>query len=534
MNRNLLWRGAFILGLTALIGFQAWPPQERIRLGLDLRGGMYLVLQVEVADALKADRDKVIDRLVSEAQEEGISAVASEATGDTSFALLGVSPDRDETIRAVVDEYLGADTWTWSREGDRLQFAMTDRAVENLSDMAVRQAEQTIRNRVDAFGVAEPVINRQGFGGNRVVVQLPGVDDPERVKDLIKSTAFLEFRLVDYPEGGRSGATEEEVLAHYGGQPPADIEILTEDIWDQSGQLAGRRYYGVNARSVITGRDLKSARPGQGQFNQPIVQFQLTHEGGKIFGDVTGANVGRGLAIILDGKVRSAPRLNSRISDSGIIEGSFTLSEVEDLAMVLQSGALPAGITYLEERTVGPSLGADSIAKGLRAGLVGMGLVVAFMLIVYKLTGINAVIALSLNLVLLFGALSSFGATLTLPGIAGIILTLGMAVDANVLVFERIREELRIGRTVKSAIANGFEKAMSSIFDSNLTTLLSAMFLYNFGTGPIRGFAVTLSIGIFASVFTAVVVSRWLFDVLLARREAAAKASGRTIESLSI
>lgn len=534
MNRNLLWRGIFILGVTALIGWQAWPPKEKVKLGLDLRGGMYLVLQVEVADAVRADRDKVIDRLVSESKDEGISSIGAEATGDTSFVLSGVGVDRDETIRAIVEQYLGVDVWNWRRDGDKLAFSMSDRAIEQLNDMAVRQAEQTIRNRVDAFGVAEPVITRQGFGSNRVIVQLPGVDDPERVKGLIKSTAFLEFRLVDYPDGGRSAATEEEVLAHYGGTLPAGIEIMTEDIWDEAGQLVGRRYYAVQSRSVITGRDLKSARGSQGRFNEPIVQFQLTHEGGKIFGDVTGANVGKGLAIVLDGKVRSAPRLNSRITDSGIIEGRFTQQEVEDLAMVLQSGALPAGITYLEERTVGPSLGADSIRQGLRSGVVGLILVIVFMLLVYKLTGINAVVALTANLVLLFGALASFGATLTLPGIAGIILTLGMAVDANVLIFERIREELRLGRTVKSAIANGFEKALSSILDSNLTTLLSAMFLYNFGTGPIRGFAVTLSIGILASMFTAVVVSRWLFDILLARREAASKASGRAIESLSI
>lgn len=531
MNRNLLWRGAFVLGLTALIGWQAFPPAERIKLGLDLRGGMYLVLRVEVADALKADRDKVIDRLGSEVRDQGMAAFAAEATGDTAFVVRGITADKDEAVRAIVDEFLGSDQWSWSRNGDALAFEMTEAARTRLADMAVRQAEQTIRNRVDAFGVAEPVITRQGFGSDRVIVQLPGVDDPERVKGLIRSTAFLEFRLVDYPDGGRSAASEEEVLGNYGGNLPADVEIMTEDIWDEAGALAGRRYYAVGKRSVITGRDLKSARGSLGRFNEPIVQFQLTHEGGKIFGDVTGANIGRGLAIVLDGKVRSAPRLNSRITDSGIIEGRFSQQEVEDLAMVLQSGALPAGITYLEERTVGPSLGADSIRQGLRAGMLGAALVVLTMLVVYKLTGFNAIFALALNVVLVFGALASFGATLTLPGIAGIILTVGMAVDANVLIFERIREELRLGRTVASAIANGFEKALSSIMDANVTTLLAALFLYNFGTGPIRGFAVTLSIGIFASVFTAVVVSRLLFDIQLSRREGRV---GRSAETLSI
>jgi len=277
---------------------------------------------------------------------------------------------------------------------------------------------------------------------------------------------------------------------------------------------------------VLTGRDLKTARPGLGQFNQPVVNFFLTHEGGEIFSQVTGDNVGKGLAIILDGNVVTAPNIKSQIGDTGLIEGSFTRQEVEDLSTVLRSGALPAGITYLEERTVGPSLGQDSIDRGLRAGALGLILVVLAMLVVYKGTGINAVLALSLNMVLLFGALAYFGATLTLPGIAGIVLTIGMAVDANVLIFERIREELRHGRTVKSAVDAGFGKALSSVLDANVTTLIAALFLFQFGTGPIRGFAVTLSIGILASLFTALVVSRWLFDAVLSRR--------RRVERLSI
>jgi preprotein translocase subunit SecD len=264
---------------------------------------------------------------------------------------------------------------------------------------------------------------------------------------------------------------------------------------------------------------LKSARPGAGQFNEPVVLFSLSPEGGRIFGEATGANVGRGLAIVLDGRVVSAPVLESRITDEGQIRGSFTAQEVEDLSMVLRSGALPAGITFLEERTVGPSLGRDSIRQGLRAGIIGLTLVVFCMLIVYRFAGVNAVVALVLDIVLIFGALAYFGATLTLPGIAGIVLTIGMAVDANVLIFERIKEELRHGRTVRSAIDAGFGKALSSILDANVTTLIAALFLFQFGTGPIRGFAVTLSIGILASVFTAVVVSRWIFDLVLARRD---------------
>jgi len=269
----------------------------------------------------------------------------------------------------------------------------------------------------------------------------------------------------------------------------------------------------------MTGRELKTARPGLGEFNQPVVNFFLTAEGGSIFSDVTGANVGKGLAIVLDGNVQSAPRIRSQIGDSGIIEGGFTQQEVEDLSTVLRSGALPAGIVYLEERSVGPALGQDSIDQGLKAGIIGLSLVVLTMFVVYRLTGINAILALSLNIVLIFGALAYFGATLTLPGIAGIVLTIGMAVDANVLVFERIREELRHGRTVKSAVSAGFGKALSSVLDANITTLIAAIFLFQFGTGPIRGFAVTLSVGILASLFTAIVVSRWLFELILSRKQ---------------
>jgi preprotein translocase subunit SecD len=469
-----------------------------------------------VPDALRSDRDKVIERLVQEGADEGISGLKTHPTGDTAFTVEGVAPDQDDTVAKIAHDFLPQ--WSWQRTGELLSFKLKDNEKQRLEDMAVRQALRTIRNRVDAFGVSEPVIQRQGFSGDRILVQLPGVDDPERVKRLLKNTAFLEFRLVAYPDGGGAAGSEEEILQHYGGTLPPNLEILHSVVRDDQGREVGRRYYAAQKRAVITGRDLKTARPSLGRFNEPIVEFQLTHEGGKLFGEATGANVGKGLAIVLDGVVMSAPRINSRITDSGIIEGQFTQQEVEDLSTVLQSGALPAGIVTLEERTVGPSLGQDSIEEGLNAGLIGAILVVLTMLVVYKLTGVNAVLALSLNVVLVFGALAYFGATLTLPGIAGIILTIGMAVDANVLVFERIREELHAGRTVKSAVDGGFGKALSSIVDANLTTLLAAMFLFHFGTGPIRGFAVTLSVGILASLFTAVFVSRWIFDLMLSRK----------------
>ena len=523
MNRSLWWKGLVIVGIVALSIFSAYPLEEKIQLGLDLRGGIHLVLQVETEDALRSETDKDVERLIEEARDRGMSGVSAEPTGESSFTVTGVPADRDEDIEDIVTTFLPG--WQWRRSGNQLRFDMTAQNENQIRELAVVQAQQTIRNRIDAFGVAEPVIQRQGLGGRRIVVQLPGVDDPERVKRLIKNTAFLEFRLVDYPAGGRAAVDEQEILGNYGGTLPGHLEIMTGEDRDANGALVGKRYYAVEKRRVITGRDLKSARPGLGQFNQSVVNFGLTHEGGQLFAEATGANIGRGLAIILDGNVVSAPNIRDRIADSGIIDGSFTLQEVQDLATVLRSGALPAGITYLEERTVGPSLGQDSIEEGLRAGLIGALLVVLTMLVVYKLTGINAIVALSLNVLFVFGALAYFGATLTLPGIAGIVLTIGMAVDANVLVFERIREELRSGRTVRSAVDAGFSKALSSILDANITTLIAALFLFQFGTGPIRGFAVTLSVGIMASLFTAIFVSRFLFDSVVLRRQRVEKIS---------
>ncbi|MCP4200335.1 MAG: protein translocase subunit SecD [bacterium] len=524
MKRGLLWKGV-IIGLVVLVGaLSAYPLGEKISLGLDLRGGTYLVLQVETEDALRAETDKDLARLVQELQDKGLETASGTRTSSTAFDILGVGADRAADVSTEAAEFLPG--WDYQRRDDAVAFEMKAQNANLIANQSVKQALETIRNRVDAFGVSEPVIQRQGLEGNRIVVQLPGVDDPERVKKLIKNTAFLDFRLVAYPPDGRGAPSREEILGNYGGRLPDDVEIVSGPIRDSEGNVVAEQYYAVEKVSVITGRDLKDARPGLGDFNQPIVNFFLTHEGGQRFGDVTGANIGRGLAIVLDGKVRSAPTIRAQIRDSGIIEGSFTRQEVEDLSTVLKSGALPAAITYLEERTVGPSLGQDSIDQGLKAGLLGMALVVLTMFLVYKLSGVNAVVALAMNIVLIFGALAYFGATLTLPGIAGIALTIGMAVDANVLVFERIREELRHGRTVKSAIDAGFGKALSSVLDANITTLLAALFLFQFGTGPIRGFAVTLSIGIFASLFSAIFVSRWLFDMILSRR--------RRVDRLSI
>ena len=517
MNRSLMWRGLLILALVVLAGFSVYPPREKINLGLDLQGGIHLVLRVKTDDALRSETDKGMERLRQEAEDAGLTGLVTRRTSDTAFEVAGVPLDREEVVAKAANDYLTG--WEWRRQGQVLDFSMQPANERDIRDMAVNQALQTIRNRVDQFGVSEPVIARQGLESDRIVVQLPGVEDPERVKRLIKNTAFLEFRLVDFPPNGAGAGSREEILGHYNGSLPENVEIMVEDERDRQGRTIGQRFYAVEKRRVITGRDLKTAGRGSGQFGQPVVNFSLTAEGGKLFAQATGANIGRGLAIILDGKVVSAPRINARIQDEGIIEGRFTQQEVDDLVTVLRSGALPAGIVYLEDRTVGPSLGQDSIDASLKAGLLSALCVVLSLLVVYRFSGVNALVGLALNVLLLFGALAYFEATLTLPGIAGVVLSIAMAVDANVLVFERIKEEMLLGKTVRSAIDAGFHNALSSILDSNITTLIAALFLFQFGTGPIRGFAVTLSIGILGTIFCGVFVSRWLFDLIYTRQQ---------------
>ena len=516
MDRNLLTRLIIILVVIAGAAIMAYPPQDKINLGLDLRGGMHLVLQVVTEDALRAETDNRTDTVLQEFEDD-FSSIEGNRVDDTTFEITGLPASEDDAVSDLVRDYMPQ--WDYQRIGDKLRFEQQERAQREIADLSVRQAIETIRKRVDALGVAEPVIQREGLNSNRIVVQLPGVDDPERVKNIIKSTALLDFRLVSTAVPG-SSPTRQGIIDALGGTIPSNVEVMVEERRDPlTKEKIDELWWALEKRPVVTGRDLKNANVGTGEFNDPVVQFTLSREGGRKFGDVTGANIGRLLSIVLDGQVMQTATIQSRITDSGRISGGFRLEEVQDLVTTLRSGALPAGITYLEERTVGPSLGQDSIRKGQRAAMIGLVLVALTMLIVYKLTGINAVTALLLNMVLVFGALSIFGATLTLPGIAGIVLTIGMAVDANVLNFERIREELRAGRTVKSGIAAGFSKAFSSIIDANITTLIAAVFLFLFGTGPIRGFAVTLIVGIMASLFTAVFVSRFLFDFLHSRKQ---------------
>jgi preprotein translocase subunit SecD len=511
MQRKLMWRWVLIGVVTAAAVFFMWPPDKKIHLGLDLRGGIHLVLQVNTQDAVRAEVDDATERVRGDLTEKGFApAMVTRLPDGTGFRLRLAPETPAKTLDKVIDDRLAE--FKVDR-GVELTATLKPEVTRAIKDMAVRQGLETIRNRIDQFGVAEPVIQRQGIEGDRIVVQLPGVDDPARVKDLIRATAFLEIKPVV-----SVAPTQEALLAASGGKVPEDAEVVSGDVEDMEGRVTGREYYLLKKASVVTGRDLRTARRSQDQYGQPAVSFTLNPEGATKFGAYTGAHIGDRMAIVLDNKVRSAPVIRGQISDSGIIEGNFTVQGAEDLALVLRAGALPASITYLEERTVGPSLGRDSVIRGLRAGLVGLVLVVAFMLFYYRGAGINADVALVLNAVLLLGAIGMFKATLTLPGIAGIILTIGMAVDSNVLIFERIREELALGKTVRNAIDLGFQRALSAIIDSNLTTIISALFLFQFGTGPIKGFAVTLTVGLTISMFTAVFVSRSIFEALLSRR----------------
>ena len=384
-----------------------------------------------------------------------------------------------------------------------MTFALEKAEVDKIKDYSVEQAVQVIRNRIDQFGVSEPLIQRQG--ADQILVQLPGITDPDRAIDLIGKTAQLKFHIVDDTVSAQD--------AQSGNLPFDDMLLFSKEYDKVTGKLKTEIPYVLKRDAVLTGEYLTDAEVRiSSQFNEPYVLIKFDSAGSKIFDEVTGENVGKRLAIVLDNNVYSAPVIRERISGGEAqISGNFLMDEAKDLAIVLRAGSLPAPVNVLENRTVGPSLGFDSVSKGIKAAVIGIALVILFMLFYYRLSGIVANIALVLNFILILGAMAIFGATLTLPGIAGIILTIGMSVDANVLIFERIREEIRIGRTPLNAIEAGYEKAMSTILDANITTLIAALVLFQFGTGPIKGFAVTLSIGILASMFTAIFVTRTIF-----------------------
>jgi preprotein translocase subunit SecD len=500
---------------------------ENIKLGLDLKGGSRLVLQVQVQDAAKVEAQQTIERIKDELRKANIDFAsmennepASVDTADTiQIDIKGIPAARSRDFRTLITDHFGAWVLTAMNATDyRLNMRPSELLV--LKRDTVDRARQTISNRINALGLTEPVVQQEGSAETdcRIVVQLPGVDDPARVRDIIGQAAVLE--IVEVKDG--PFPSQEQALAQHGGVLPLNTKLLKAP--SRTGEGVG--WYLVARTPVITGRDLRNSRPGQDEFRKWETSFTLSQDGARRFEAFTGANIGNRLAVVLDNQIRSVATIQNRISDQGRITNVGTEQEASDLALVLRSGSLPAGIVYLDERSVGASLGADSIREGIVAALSGLLAVIVVMLVYYKRSGINAVLALFLNTVLLIAALSYFHAVLTLPGIAGVILTIGMAVDSNVLIFERIREELRAGKAIVSAVDAGFGKAWWTIVDTHVTTIVSCAFLFLFGTGPVRGFAVTLVIGLLANVFTAVFVSRVIFDYELSGK--------RQLKTLSI
>jgi preprotein translocase subunit SecD len=490
---------------------------KTLNLGLDLQGGIHLVLGVEVEKALEAQVERAASDIRATLERKGVAAAQLSRQSATELVLKLASPQTWNEALAVLNEFPVFDQKGADQAAGRVLLAMKEREASTIRDLAVRQGLETIRNRVDQFGVAEPTIQRQGE--NRILVQLPGVQDPERAKALIGKTALLEFKLLD-----ESADVEKAVRE---GSPEGD-EVLWQRTVDRKTKEERRIPYVVKKRALVTGADLAAARVSIDQTtSEPYVSADFNKTGTKAFAELTEQNVGRRLAIILDGNVYSAPVIREPIpSGRAQITGGFTVEEATDLAIVLRAGALPAPVKILEERTVGPSLGADSIRQGLVAILASALIVFLFMLVYYRLSGLIADVALGLNLLVLLATMAGFHATLTLPGIAGIALTIGMAVDTNILIFERIREEFRAGKTVRAAIDAGFSRAFRTVIDTHITVLVSAAILYNFGTGPVKGFAVSLFVGILASLFTAVFFTRLIFDLLYMGR--------RRLQSLSI
>jgi preprotein translocase subunit SecD len=531
MNKNLSGTLALIVGilLVFLFGIFGVPKDwsgkgmaaaitDRIHLGLDLRGGTHLILQVQVNDAVNVDSDNAIARLKEDMRTRKINytdIVKPDPVNHPEMVVVkGITPDQTSDFKSIVSDRLpeydassGAEnSWTVSMKGQNLA---------DLKNRAVSQAIETIRNRIDQLGVSEPVIQEHGLGQYQILVQLPGVDDPARVKEIMQSTAMLEIK----QSLGGPYPSEQAALQDHGGVLPPDAVLMAGKSIGSRSTENGEAWYLISRASAVTGRDLRTAESTTDENGQPAVRFILTGEGGRKFYSFTSTHVGDNLAVILDNKVQEVAVIKDAIRDTGVINGRFTDQETHDLSMTLRSGALPAGIKYLEERTVGPSLGADSIRSGVQAAIYGMLAVLIFMLIYYRWAGVNADIALILNLVILLGFMGYFGAVLTLPGIAGVILTVGMGVDSNVLIFERIREELRNGKTPPSAVEQGFAHAWITIVDTHVTTIVSAAILFLFGTGPVKGFATTLVFGLAANLFTAVFVSRVIFDWVLSRKQ---------------
>jgi preprotein translocase subunit SecD len=510
VERGLMWRLVAVLasaaiGILALVPnfttnlpdwWKAALPSEPLSLGLDLRGGIHLVLEVQSDKAVDNHLDVLIEQLKRSARESEIATQNWKRDGsDTiSFTVIG-DAKKGQMEKLVADSYPNL----VPAGGDGLRYKISAQEIAGIKEMAVEQALETIRNRVDEFGVAEPTIQRSGDDG--VLIQLPGVSDPARAKALIGKTAQLEFRMLaddpNAPGVKRMSGTEVDPVTHSVREVP----------------------YTVEPTVLMTGEVISDARHRPGEYGEsPYVAITLTSPGATLFERITGENTGRRMAIILDGKVQSAPVIQDRIGGGrAVITGSFTLDEARDLALVLRAGALPAPVVIAEERTVGPSLGRDSIEAGTRSFIVGGLIVIVWMVLYYRLAGAVADAALVINVILLLACLAAFRGTLTLPGIAGIVLTMGMAVDANVLVNERIREELRKGQTPHAALDAGYSLALPAILDSNITTFLAGLIMFQFGSGPVKGFALTLCLGIVTTMYSAVFCARVFHDLLVSR-----------------
>jgi preprotein translocase subunit SecD len=521
MNKNIRWK--MITIIAVLVTFTgvgvypilaslyrlpspSWLQQKQLKLGLDLKGGVHLVLRVQTDDAIRVETDAAAERVREALRMRNIPGSVS-TPSISQVRVEGIQPTQDAAFRDASADLATNFDRSPGTNGS-YTFTMKPNVQSQLRADSVVQARQTIERRVNELGVAEPQIAEQGQNGDEILVQLPGVTDVQHAKEIIRSTGLLELKIV---EGGPA-AKREDLMQ--GGQVPEGMEIVPGNA-DASG--GATVYYMVRKAAAVSGHDLTNARPSVDQNNLPAVSFTLNSEGARKFGTVTETNIGRRLAIILDNRVTSAPTIQSRITDNGQITG-VTRDEVTDLSLILKSGALPATLTYLEERTIGPSLGADSIRSGVTASIVGLLLIVAFMLIYYRLSGVNAIIALIFNLIILLGLMAYIGAVMTLPGIAGFVLTMGIGVDSNVLIFERIKEELEAQHGVRAAINHGFSRVFLTLLDTHISALIAALFLIQFGTGPIRGFAYTLIIGLASNLFTSTFVSKTLFELELSRR----------------
>ncbi|RJQ46321.1 MAG: protein translocase subunit SecD [Nitrospiraceae bacterium] len=533
MKKKFLWRVSLITAATILSvifflpstrlapSLPEWLGKYGLTLGLDLQGGVHLVYEVDTEKTVEVTLERSAAGLTNAFSEKKI-----EAKAEKQGLEVVISPD-NEQVKKIVQEQFPNLSLERQAEG-RAFYGLDSSEVNRIKNFAVDQALETIRNRVDQFGVSEPTIHRQA--ANEIVIELPGVKDTKRAIDLVGKTALLEFKILDdeSPLAAQLPATvapgqEQSIVQQYVSQLPEGDEILFGKIRDtETGTDTGiKAVYLVKKLTLITGDFLTEARVNIDQrYNEPYVGISFDATGAKLFEQVTSNNVKKRLAIILDSNVYSAPVIQEKIAGGNAsITGSFTMDEAKDLAIVLRSGSLPAPLKMQQNVTVGPSLGKDSIQAGIRAGIIGAVMVIVFMVVYYKFSGVIANFALVLNILYLLGVLAAFRATLTLPGIAGIILAIGMAVDSNVLMFERMREELRLGKTPRAAIDSGYDKAFWTIFDSHVTTLITAVVLFQFGTGPIKGFAVTLGWGVLINLFTALIGTKTIFDIITTKRE---------------